>query len=153
MRGTFSDVRRRCAAAEFLSRRAGNVITARYLYNERPIGALPCRVMSAEPHLKPLTHSRNNVNDFCCISRGVAEAKCILVTAVCVSVCLSFAAFLHYWTDPDVSWRNSRECPLVVNYWADLQSVRGFRCCDSIAPNAKCRRVLVLALCLVYCSA
>ena len=30
-----------------------------------------------------------------------------------------------------------------------LQSVRGFRCYDSIAPNAKCQRVLVLALCLV----
>jgi len=26
--------------------------------------------------------------------------------------------------------------------------VRGFRCYDNIAPNAKCQRVLVLALCL-----
>jgi len=34
--------------------------------------------------------------------------------------------------DPDVTWRNSRGCPLVVHYWADLQSVHGFRCCDSI---------------------
>ena len=33
-----------------------------------------------------------------------AEEKCILVTAVCVSVCLSLAAFPHYGTDPDVSW-------------------------------------------------
>jgi len=39
--------------------------------------------------------------------------------------------------------------PLVVHYWADLQSVHGFRCYDNIAPNAKCQRVLVLALCLV----
>jgi len=46
-----------------------------------------------------------------------------------------------------------------VHYWADLQSVHGFRCCDNIAPNAKCQLVLVLALCLdvrvttedVYC--
>ena len=34
---------------------------------------------------------------------------------------------------------------LVVQYWANLQSVHGFRCYD----NAKCQRVLVLALCLV----
>ena len=44
---------------------------------------------------------------------------------------------------------NGRECPLVVHYWADLQSVHGFRCYDNIAPNAKCQRVLVLVLCLV----
>jgi len=36
-----------------------------------------------------------------------------------------------------------------VHYWADLQSVHGFRCYNSIAPNAKYHRVLVLALCLV----
>jgi len=35
--------------------------------------------------------------------------------------------------------------PLVVHYWADVQSVYGFRCYDNIAPNAKCQRVLVLA--------
>jgi len=43
--------------------------------------------------------------------RGVAEAKCILVMAVCVSgiylcVCLSLAACPHYCTDPDVTWKN-----------------------------------------------
>ena len=36
--------------------------------------------------------------------------------------------------------------PLVVHYWADLQSVHGFRCYDNIAPNAKCQRVLVYLL-------
>ena len=36
-----------------------------------------------------------------------------------------------------------------MHYRADLQSVHGFRCYDNIAPNAKCQRVLVLALCLV----
>ena len=34
-------------------------------------------------------------------------------------------------------------CPLVVNYWADLQSVHRFHCYDNIAPNAKCQQVLV----------
>ena len=31
-----------------------------------------------------------------------------------------------------------------MHYWADLQSVHGFGCRDSIASNAKCQRVLVL---------
>jgi len=53
---------------------------------------------------------------------------------VCVSVCLFLAAFPHYCTDPDVSWGNgSARCPLVVHYWADLQSVHGFRCYDNMA--------------------
>jgi len=68
---------------------------------------------------------------------------------VCVSVCLSLAAFRHFCTDPDVTWRNGSGFPLVVHYSAGLQSVHGFRCYDNIAPNAKCQRVLVLALCLV----
>ena len=33
-------------------------------------------------------------------------------------VCLSLAAFQHYCTDPGVTLRNGRECPLVVHYWA-----------------------------------
>ena len=76
-------------------------------------------------------------------TRGVAEAKCILVVAICVSVCLSLATLPHYCMDPDVTRRNGRGCPLVVHYWADLQSVHGFHCYDNIAPNAKCQRVLV----------
>jgi len=38
----------------------------------------------------------------------VAEAKCILATAVCVSVCLCLAAFSHYCRDPDVTWGNDK---------------------------------------------
>jgi len=41
--------------------------------------------------------------------KRVDDAKCILVTRVCVS--LSLAAFPYYCTDPDVSWGNGRECP------------------------------------------
>ena len=66
---------------------------------------------------------------------GIAEAKCILVTAICV--CLSLAAFPHYCTDPCVTWGNGR--PLVVHYWVDLQSVHEFRCYENIAPSAKCQ--------------
>jgi len=71
--------------------------------------------------------------------------KCMLLTAICVSVCLSLIAFPYYCTDLDVTWG----MVLVVHYWVDLQSVHGFHYYDNIAPNAKCQRVLVLALCLI----
>ena len=44
-------------------------------------------------------------------------------TKVSVCVCLSVPRFAHYCTDPDVTWGNGRECPLVMHYWADWQSV------------------------------
>ena len=37
-------------------------------------------------------------------------------------VCLSAAVRPHYCTDPNVTWGHGRGCPLVVRYWADLQS-------------------------------
>jgi len=52
---------------------------------------------------------------------------CVCVS-VCLSVCLSAASCPHYCTDPDVTWRSGTGCPLVVHYWADLQSVHGLRC-------------------------
>jgi len=60
------------------------------------------------------------------------EAKYILATTVCVSLCLSLATFPHYCTGLDVTWKNGRGCPLVLHYWADLRSVHGFRCYDDI---------------------
>jgi len=51
--------------------------------------------------------------------------------------------------DRDVTWANDRGRLLVLHYWADLQSMPGFHCYDNIALNAKCQRVVVLALCLV----
>jgi len=60
---------------------------------------------------------------------------------VVVLCCLSLAAFPHYCTYPGVTCRNGRECPLVVHYWAALQSLNGFRCYDNIAPNAKSQNV------------
>ena len=56
-----------------------------------------------------------------------------MVTRVCV--CLSLAACPHYCTDLDVTWGNGRECPLLVHYWVDLQSVRGFRCSGNSAER------------------
>jgi len=54
---------------------------------------------------------------------------------LCLSVCLSAATCLRYCTDPGVTWRSARGCPLVVHYWADLQSVHG---CIAMATVWKC---------------
>jgi len=62
----------------------------------------------------------------------VDDAKCIVVTRVCVSVCLSAVVRPHYYTDPDVTWRRGRGCSPVVHYWADLQSGHGLRCYGNI---------------------
>ena len=68
-------------------------------------------------------------------ARVVDDAKCILVTRICLSVCLSAAVFTQYCTDPDVTCGNGRGCPLVVHYWTVLvmQSVHGLRCYHNIA--------------------
>jgi len=58
-----------------------------------------------------------------------------------LSVCLSAAVRPQYCTDPDVSWGRARGCPLVVHYWADLQSVHRLRCYVNIT------RTLVYAVC------
>jgi len=64
----------------------------------------------------------------------IDDTKYIVVTHVCVclSACLSAAACPHYCTDPDVTLESGRGCPLVVHYWADLQSVHGLRCYGNI---------------------
>jgi len=79
---------------------------------------------------------------------------------VFLCVCQSLAACPHYCMDPDVSWGVgvSPSCALLgrfaIGAWASLlwqhsAIGHGFRCYDIIAANAKCQRVLVLALCLV----
>jgi len=41
----------------------------------------------------------------------------------------------QYCTDPDVTWGHGRGCPLVVHYWADLQSGHGLHCCGNITQT------------------
>jgi len=65
-----------------------------------------------------------------CVSRRRRKKYC--GHARCVSVCLSAAVRPHYCTDPDVTWGHGRGCPLVVHYWADLQSVHGLCCYGNI---------------------
>jgi len=66
----------------------------------------------------------------------VDDAKCIVLRRVCVSVgvsvWLSAAACLQYWMEPGITWGTGRVCPLVVQHWADLQSVHGLRCYGNI---------------------
>jgi len=64
----------------------------------------------------------------CCGHALLCVCVCVCVSvglSVCLSVCLSAAVRPHYCTDPDVTWRRGRGCPLVVHYWADLQSGHG----------------------------
>jgi len=58
---------------------------------------------------------------FCVIDRQHE----MYIRHACLCVCLS--------VDLDVTWGNGKGCPLVVHYWADLQLVHGFPCCDNIA--------------------
>ena len=80
----------------------------------------------------------------------IDDAKCIVVTrvcvCVCVCVCLSAAVRPHYCTDADVTWDMVEAAPLVVHYWADLQSGHGWRCYGNITRTlvyAGCVRVAV----------
>jgi len=65
-------------------------------------------------------------------------------------VCLSLTAFPYYYTDPDVTWGNGRGFRPVVNYWAGLQSMHRFRCCDNIARTRNVSKCLYPLLCLVF---
>jgi len=70
-----------------------------------------------------------------CVSRRQCKMYCAharLCVCVCLSVCLSAAVCPHYCMDPDVTWGRCRCCPLVVHYWADLQSAHGLHCYGNI---------------------
>jgi len=83
------------------------------------------------------------MKEFLYISRESYTTRNVVVTAFCVClcvclsvcVCLSAATCPQYCTDPDVTWRNDKVCPLVVHYWADLHSVHGFHCYNNIAQT------------------
>ena len=64
-----------------------------------------------------------------CVSRRRRKMYC---GHACLCVCLSAAVRPHYCTDPDVTWGHGRGCPLVVHYWADLQSGHGLHCYGNI---------------------
>jgi len=85
----------------------------------------------------------------------VDDAKCIVVTRVCVSVCLSvrgrMPTLLH---GPGCNLGNGGGWPLVVHYGADLQSGHGLHCYGNITRTRNVSEyMLVLALCLVVTAA
>ena len=88
-----------------------------------------------------------------CLSRRRREMSCGHPRpCVCLSLCLSAAVRPHYCTDPDVTWGrgSGRGCPLVVHYWAGLQSGHGLRCYGNITHMRNFSEyMLALALCLV----
>ena len=66
---------------------------------------------------------------------------------VCLSVRGRTPTLLH---GPGRNLECGRGCPLVVHYWADLQSVHGLRCYGNITRTQNVSEyMLVLALCLV----
>ena len=69
-------------------------------------------------------------------TQNVLWSRASVCLCVCVSVslseCLSAAVRPHCCTDPDVTWGRGRGCPLVVHYWADLQSRHGLGCYGNI---------------------
>jgi len=87
--------------------------------------------------------------------RVVDDAKCIVVTRVCVSLCLCVClsvrgrmpTLLH---GPGCNLGSGRRCLLVVHCWADLQSAHGVRCCGNITRTRNVSEyMLVLAICIV----
>jgi len=74
----------------------------------------------------------------------VDDAKCIVVTHVCVSVSVRsrMPTLLH---GPGCNLGSGKGYPLVVYYWADLQSVHGLRCYGNITRSVS-EQMLVLAL-------
>jgi len=64
---------------------------------------------------------------------------------------LSVCARPHAYTIGRPGCKLGMGCPLVVQYWADLQSVNGLRCYGNITRTRNVSEyMLVLALCIVY---
>jgi len=74
-------------------------------------------------HTDTYTNNFKSAYTFLHFAWVIDDAKCIMVTHVCVCP----RPYAHTCTDPDVTWGSGRGCPLVVHYWADLQSVHGLR--------------------------
>jgi len=72
---------------------------------------------------------------------------------VCVSMCrpvrCRMPTLLH---GPGCNLGDWKGCPLVVHYWADLQSVHGFPCYDNIARTGNVSECLnSLYAWFIYC--
>ena len=65
-----------------------------------------------------------------CVCRRPQEMYCGHARlCVCLCVCLPVRGRMHTLLHrPGCNLGSGRGCPLVVHYWADLQSVHGLRC-------------------------
>ena len=119
-----------------------------------------CRPTNSVKALKDI--NCNTVNTFKTLVTHFAwvvdDAKCIVVTAVCVLyVCLSVCPSPHSHTilhGPGCNLGQCRGYPLIVHYWADFQSMPGFRCYDKIARtrNVSERLYSLYAWFHLYCN-
>ena len=78
-----------------------------------------------------------------------SRGKMYIGHAARASVCLCVAAFPHYCADPEVVGEIVGVPSSCAVFGGFAIGAYGFRCYDNVTPNAKCQRVLVLALCLV----
>ena len=81
-------------------------------------------------------------NNYCqcfitfCVSRRRRKMYCGQARlCVCLCVCLS-VRMPTLLQGPGCNLGSGRGCPLVVHYWADLQSMHGFRCYGNNTRNA-----------------
>jgi len=80
-------------------------------------------------------------------TRNVLWSRASVCLCVCLSVRSRMPTLLH---GPGCNLGSGRWCPLVVHYWADLQSMHGLRCYGNITRTRNVSEyMLVLALCLV----
>jgi len=81
------------------------------------------------------SQKQNECVQLCYISCELQMTRTVYWSCACLCVCLSLAACPHCCMHPDVTWGNGRgsRYPLVVHYWADLQSVHVFCCNDNVA--------------------
>ena len=71
-------------------------------------------------------------------TQNVSWSRASVRLSVCASVGPRPYAHTTACTDPDVTWGRGRGCPLVVHYWADLQSGHGLRCYGNIKERKGC---------------
>jgi len=107
-------------------------VTVTGLKNRETFGKVTGNIMVA-----PLRHTVDNVLITFCVSRRRRKMYCnhallCVCLSVCLSVCDRMPTLLH---GPGCNLGRGRGCPLVVHYWADLQSGHGLRCYGNITRN------------------
>ena len=92
------------------------------------------------------------ISPWLCLTQNVIitfRASCSRREMYCGQPHLCVCPWRHCM-DPDVTWGSGRGCPLVMQYWADLQSGHGSHCYGNTTRMRNVSEyMLVLDLCLV----